>query len=583
MLTRFTRNAGTYSRTWEKRLPLPRLVGMTSDGKGGFYVAAVVAENLATELTTVTYRPNVLVMAKYDDAGNEVWQRDLNSAEYLGDAGESSTATAVFSPLTAGSGALAYGAGKIIVTLASNTLPDPNISQRHQRAQYFAVGEDGAGFKSASETSWRHSFDQRLLFDGNDFVFVDIGDAGWYMPGAGVALRKIEPIPSGANFVGQPFGVYAYMRQGETAGSQNFSFTSLGDIAVGSQGYVVLFSSEKTNPGPTPRSGWDQPVAEPRNVGLVHVTQGFSSVLEGDWDGQQILGNTIIKNGQPVSTTIKSTVVDSPGASATFTRVDKPDKSFTQTGIVWLTDLPAGVSAERPKLIKLDGNNYIVAWEEWSYNGTQLDYQSTKAMVVNEQGGQVRAATAINARLNPSGADHPFVLDGRAAWVASNGGKLSVYSLDVSLALTTAELGATMQTPETPPPPPTMTAPTMTMEQPTTSVTLHEIMSVDDNLLPNDKLVSANGKFTLLYQFDGNLVLYAEDGAALWASNTNGSSVGRATFQADGNFVIYGANEVFVWNSGTVSPGSILFMQDDGNLVIYDQNMNPIWATNTVR
>jgi hypothetical protein len=455
-----------------------------------------------------------------------------------------------------------------VVALATNALPDTNISERHQRAQYFVVGADGAGYKAAAETSWRHSFDQRLLFDGQDFVFMDLADAGWYMPGAGISLRKIKPTSSGASFIGDPQGVYIYVRQGETGGGQNFSFTSLGDLERGTQGYVALFTSEKSNPSVT-RDGFRAPVAEPRNLGLVHVTKAFDTVKEGAWNSpEKRLGNTIIQGSVPTAINVTRSVVDSNGPSNTFSRPDKREKTFTQTGIVWLTNLPMGVSAERPKLVRVTDDRYIALWEEWSYAGTQLDYRATKGMLVNEQGQIIRGEMALNARLNPSGADRPFLSDGRAAWIAGDapGGKLVLHAVDTNLALTTTAVSLSGAAQPTPTPIPA------TRDQ----------LRADDVLRPGEKIQSANGRYTLTYQSDGNLVLYAGS-TALWASNTYGRPVGRTIMQTDGNLVIYGPNNDFVWNTGTVSPGSRLILQDDSNLVIYRADGVPIWASNTVR
>jgi len=57
-------------------------------------------------------------------------------------------------------------------------------------------------------------------------------------------------------------------------------------------------------------------------------------------------------------------------------------------------------------------------------------------------------------------------------------------------------------------------------------------------LNPGQSIVSANGRFRFIYQDDGNLVLY-RDGAALWASLTDGRGVGVCIMQADGNLVLY--------------------------------------------
>jgi hypothetical protein len=100
-----------------------------------------------------------------------------------------------------------------------------------------------------------------------------------------------------------------------------------------------------------------------------------------------------------------------------------------------------------------------------------------------------------------------------------------------------------------------------------------------------EPLVSENGRYLLVYQGDGNLVLYriAENPwRPLWASNTAGTSIGMAVMQGDGNFVIYDARGEPVWSSGTPdAPGARLVLQNDGNLVLYDSEQIPRWNTET--
>jgi hypothetical protein len=94
---------------------------------------------------------------------------------------------------------------------------------------------------------------------------------------------------------------------------------------------------------------------------------------------------------------------------------------------------------------------------------------------------------------------------------------------------------------------------------------------------------SANGKYNLVMQDDGNLVLYRVNGPALWASGTYGIAIQHAVMQYDGNLVLYDYAGRARWASGTYgNPGALLYVQCDGNVVIYKPNV-PIWATNTVQ
>ncbi|WP_283137130.1 M36 family metallopeptidase [Rhizohabitans arisaemae] len=111
-------------------------------------------------------------------------------------------------------------------------------------------------------------------------------------------------------------------------------------------------------------------------------------------------------------------------------------------------------------------------------------------------------------------------------------------------------------------------------------------MAAGERLQPGGFLTSENGRFTLRYQRDGNLVLYRNrDGIALWSTRTAGIPAGECVMQGDGNFVVYTPQPTHraVWNSVTAgNPGSRVIVQDDGNLVVYRADNVAVWATNTV-
>jgi hypothetical protein len=99
----------------------------------------------------------------------------------------------------------------------------------------------------------------------------------------------------------------------------------------------------------------------------------------------------------------------------------------------------------------------------------------------------------------------------------------------------------------------------------------------------NQGLTSSDGRFTLVMQGDGNLVLYGPGGRARWDTGTWGKQVDHAVMQAaDGNLVLYAPGGGAVWASNTAgNPGASLVVQDDGNLVIYRANGTAAWASNT--
>ncbi len=111
-----------------------------------------------------------------------------------------------------------------------------------------------------------------------------------------------------------------------------------------------------------------------------------------------------------------------------------------------------------------------------------------------------------------------------------------------------------------------------------------ELLSPNQALDAGQSLRSTDGRYELVYQGDGNLVLYDATSTALWASNTGGISPGFVVMQGDGNFVIYDDLGAPAWSSGSAGhPGAWLVVQNDGNVVIYDADGTPLWATDTGR
>lgn len=93
-------------------------------------------------------------------------------------------------------------------------------------------------------------------------------------------------------------------------------------------------------------------------------------------------------------------------------------------------------------------------------------------------------------------------------------------------------------------------------------------------------VASCDGRFRLVMQGDGNLVLY-QGGVALWHTFTNGKGGATAVMQADGNFVLYTAGGTALWHTWTFNrPGAFLAVQNDGNLVLYSGS-TALWNSRT--
>ncbi|MFQ6550992.1 hypothetical protein AAD018_001435 [Aestuariibius insulae] len=108
-------------------------------------------------------------------------------------------------------------------------------------------------------------------------------------------------------------------------------------------------------------------------------------------------------------------------------------------------------------------------------------------------------------------------------------------------------------------------------------------------LLAGDYLLSDNGQYKVVFQEDGNLVVYnTTTGEATWSSGTHFNAIaGQMVVQSDGNLVVYDYSGEAEWNSetysseGNVNRSFTLAMQDDGNLVVYDDPGVALWSSQT--
>jgi hypothetical protein len=91
-------------------------------------------------------------------------------------------------------------------------------------------------------------------------------------------------------------------------------------------------------------------------------------------------------------------------------------------------------------------------------------------------------------------------------------------------------------------------------------------------------LKSSDGRFKLILQSDGNLVLYGPSGA-LWSNHRFNTAF--AVLQGDGNFVTLRADDTPNWSTNTRGKNSErLIVQNDGNLVLYSSK-HALWSSRT--
>lgn len=116
-----------------------------------------------------------------------------------------------------------------------------------------------------------------------------------------------------------------------------------------------------------------------------------------------------------------------------------------------------------------------------------------------------------------------------------------------------------------------------------------ERLAAGVNLPVNSWVRSQNGRYGLLFQQSGNLVVYRLDrnpSVPLWNSATYNSGAVNLRLGNDGVLRLFDSASRVIWQAGESGAFShcYMLMQDDGNLVIYRENGNGVsvdWASNS--
>lgn len=105
------------------------------------------------------------------------------------------------------------------------------------------------------------------------------------------------------------------------------------------------------------------------------------------------------------------------------------------------------------------------------------------------------------------------------------------------------------------------------------------VLRSGEHLFPGQQVWSPGGGARLIYQADGNVVVYNSRGA-IWHSGTEGASHGMLAMQGDGNLVLYDAGGQSIWSSGTNAvPGAYVSLDDAGAFrVVSDQGVTVWWG-----
>lgn len=108
---------------------------------------------------------------------------------------------------------------------------------------------------------------------------------------------------------------------------------------------------------------------------------------------------------------------------------------------------------------------------------------------------------------------------------------------------------------------------------------VRNVLTAGKRLKYFETLVSPNFLFRAIMQSDGNVVVYGPTGPN-WASHT-GNAYSNLVMSSGGDVVnVAFPYDTPLWHSGTAgNPGAVLVLQDDGNLVVYAPGGRALWAS----
>jgi len=355
---------------------LDRVMGLANDGSGNRYYATGVDESALIDSSYPpldTYRSDIVRVVKLNQAGEVQFNIDLDTARYA----FNPNAEMIINPMVASTARLAVGGNEIALVHGINTDPDWNIGgARHQKALSTRLDAASGAITRTSSVWVSHSFDQRLFYDGDGISEHHLGDA------------YPRYIVFGRDYFSYPL----FHIKGELGA--NLTATRLGNIAPiendPAYGFMALFATE-TSPDVS-----SSIINGPRNLAIVRINSSDNSIDPSLPDTL-----TVISSGTQYTNRLR-----------------------------WLTNYSdsSNLHAERPKLVAIGGDQYIVIWEQWLNTGSYADiYNGVYGMVIDAQGNILQPAALITDEHHLQRGDDAFLLDDRATWMTGNAAERELY------------------------------------------------------------------------------------------------------------------------------------------------------------
>ena len=384
------------------------LVGFTVDDAGTDYVLTAKNEDFPNqpkgdfvEAIHSKWREGVVNLYTKGE------KKDLNGKEY--------TDATFYGLCNAGTGRLLVGGGHLGAVFSRRHYT-PSDGLIHQEANAFLATSDLSKVPLKAGNSVSHSFDQRLIFDGQDFVAIHQGDQ---YPATGLIIEKIRTAstskPSAVRTVAFSCPTFA-----------NSVMFELGGLATEKDGYPVLFTSTRNTKSVDDKSA--QAIRNaPWDLAMVFVVRGFDKkpIPKNPYE---IVGSGILAKGyaEPEKFTMSNFSWD-PKASS----FSKAEERNINRQVAWLTEFGKNKNETRKatsaKLVKLDDGKYLALWEEHVLSGMQWNYARTCGATVTITGDvdnkQIKRGPVVPLpplRLHRGDDPVTLVLNGvpHAAWVS---------------------------------------------------------------------------------------------------------------------------------------------------------------------
>jgi len=370
---------------------LGRIMGLTVDDGGNYYVATGVSEDEQVDAEyppNAIHRPDIVRVVKFDAGGCVTMESDVDMAR----AAFANDSEIIVNPMVAATSRLAYGGGQLVLVHGHNTEPDPELDgTRHQKAITTHIDAE-SGLVTRADSMWvSHSFDQRALYDGTGLVELHLGDA---YPRA---------IAFGRYLAGASDGDYPlFAIKGETGDNRTFSrLGGIVQVSDGTFGYMVALSTERT----TTIAGDDE-LQGTRDLAILRIRADFAATNE-----------PIVEQGAELD----SLPVTSGGEDVT-------------NYLRWLSDLGPDRHVERPRIVLVPSGDVVLLWEEWTVSGASDQYEGTFAMTVDAQGQTVAGPSEVSGDHHLSRGDDAVRLGDRAVYVtgSSEGLHLNLVAADLT-------------------------------------------------------------------------------------------------------------------------------------------------------